>query len=83
MTLFHHEMKAVHCSNCVSGTFKPETDICLTWQNSQWPKNAGYIQVCKEKFKDGIPTIEEIQQPVHLREISSAARHAKQYSMNK
>ncbi len=82
-TLYHHEMKTLHCSYHVSGTFKPETDICLPWQNSQRPKNAGYIQFCKEKFKDGIPTIEEMQQPVHLREITSAARHAQQYGMKK
>ncbi len=59
----------------------PETDICLPSQNSQRPKNAGYLQFCKEKFKDGIPRIDQMQQPVHLREIISAARHAKQYGM--
>ena len=80
-TLYRHEMKTLHCSYCVSGTFKPETDIRLPWQNSQRPKNAGYLRFCKEKFKDGIPTIEQMQQPVHLREIISAARHAKQYGM--
>ena len=80
-TLYRHEMKTLHCSYRVSGTFKPETDIRLPWQNSQRPKNAGYLRFCKEKFKDGIPTIEQMQQPVHLREIVSAARHAKQYGM--
>ncbi len=80
-TLSCHEMKTLDCSYHVSRTFKSQTDICLPWQNSQCPKKAGYIQFYKEKFKDGIPTIEQMQQPVHLREISSAARHAKQYSM--
>ncbi len=73
-TLYCHEMKTLHYSYHVSGTFKPEMDICLPWQNSQCPKNARYIQFCKEKFKDGIPTIEEMQQLVHLHEMSSAAR---------
>ena len=82
-TLYRHEMKTLHCSYRVSGTFKPETDICLPWQNSQHRKNSGYIQFCKEKFQDGIPTIEEMQQPVHLCEITSAARHARQHGIKK
>ncbi len=82
-TLYRHVMKTLHCSYCVRGALKPETDISLQWHNSQWPKNMGYIQFCKEKFKDGIPTIEEMQQSVHLCEMSSAARHAEQYGMKK
>ncbi len=72
-TLYCHEMKTFDCSYQVSGTFRPEIDICLLWQNIHCPKHAGYLWFCQEKFKYGLLTIDEMQQPVHLR----AARHAK------
>ncbi len=81
-TLYHHKMKILQCSYHVSGTFRPETNIHPLWQNSQCPKQVGYLCFCKEKFKGGLPMIEEMQQPVHLREFLSAARHAKQNGMN-
>ncbi len=58
-----------------------ESDIHLPFQNSHCPKLAGYFRFCQEKFDDGLPTIEEMQQPVYLRELLSAARHAKRIGM--
>ncbi len=52
-------------------------DICLPWQSSHCPKYAGYLRFCQEKFKDGLPMIEEMEQSAHVRELLSAARYAK------
>ncbi len=80
-TLYCHKMKTLQCLYYASGTFRPETDIHLRWQNSQFPTYVGFLWFCKEKFKDGLPTIEEMQQPVNLKELSSAATHAKRNGM--
>ncbi len=74
-------MKTLQCFYCISGTFRLETDVGVPRLSSQWPKNVGYLWFCKEKLKDGLPTIEEMQQIVHLRVLSSASRHAKQTGM--
>ncbi len=45
---------------------------------SNMPKDGGYLQLCKEKFKHEIPMIEEMHQPIHWRELVLATRHGKQ-----
>ncbi len=66
-TLYWHEKTTLYCSYYVSGTFRLEIDVHLLWQNSQCQKHVGYLWFCKEKFKDGLPKIEEMHQSVYLR----------------
>ncbi len=51
-TLYHHEMKTLHCSYHVSGTFKPETVYHGKIANAPRMQDTFNIQFCKKKFKD-------------------------------